>query len=267
MIFLPYVIIDGISYHYSAEAPSSGDPEQAVLFIHGAGGSHARWSYQISHLGRRFLAMAVDLPGHGLSGGAASDSIATYSEFIMSFSERLLGSPFFLAGHSMGGAVALDFALNYPERLAGLVLMGTGAKLRVLPAILESFAGGKKPEGMSGFMYRPGTPGAVLKAAEEEMEGISPKVYYSDFLACDRFDSSSRLGEIDVPALVMTGDQDALTPPKYGKFLAGGIKNATFEIIEDAGHILMLEQPGAVNSALERFIEKTAGGLPEGAGR
>lgn len=264
---MPYVIIDGISYHYSAKVPTSGDPEQAVLFIHGAGGSHARWSLQVSRLGRRFLAMAVDLPGHGLSGGAARDSIESYREFIMSFTDRLLGSPFYLAGHSMGGAIALDFALNYPGRLAGLVLMGTGARLRVLPAILEAFAGGKKPDSMARFMYRPGAPEAVLKAAEEEMESTSPKVYYSDFVACDKFDASSRLGQIDVPTLVMTGEQDALTPLKYGKFLAGGIKNATFEIIEDAGHMLMLEQPGVVNSALERFMEKTAGSLPEGVGR
>lgn len=253
---MPYLTIDGVNYHYSAKTPGRGDPKQAVLFVHGAGGSHLRWALQVADLGREYLAMAVDLPGHGMSGGLPSDQIARYSEFIYAFSERILGFPFFLAGHSMGGAVALDFALNYPERLAGLVLMGTGSRLRVQPAILEAFKSGNPPGNMPVFMYRPGTPEDALKAAGEEIKRTDPSVFYSDFTACDRFDVSGRLGEIGVPALVLTGDRDVLTPVKYGKFLADNIKNAQFEIIEEAGHMLMLEQPGAVNSALKRFIEK-----------
>ncbi|MCL6609976.1 MAG: alpha/beta hydrolase [Peptococcaceae bacterium] len=253
---MPTITIDGVDYHYSAKTPDGGEPKQAVLFVHGAGGSHSRWSFQVAGLGGEYLAMAVDLPGHGLSGGSASDRIESYGEFIRSFADRLLGFPFFLAGHSMGGAVALYFALNYPGRLAGLILMGTGSRLRVLPAILENFKSEKMPENMPGVMFRPGTPEAVLKAAEEEMKSTSPSVFYSDFLACDRFDVSGRLSEIDIPTLVLTGDKDVLTPVKYGKFLADNVKGATFEIIEDAGHMLMLEQPGAVNASVKKFLEK-----------
>lgn len=253
---MPYVAIDGVKYHYSAKTPGGGEPKQAILFVHGAGGSHTRWSFQVLQLGREYLAMAVDLPGHGLSGGSSSDSIESYREFIRAFSECLLGHPFFLAGHSMGGAVALDFALNYPDRLAGLVLMGTGSRLRVLPAIIEAFGSGSVPDNMAGFMYRPGTPAEVIKAAEEEIKNTGPSVFYSDFTACDKFDVSGRLGEINVPALVMTGEKDVLTPVKYGKFLADNIKNAAFEIIEDAGHMLMIEQPSAVNTLLLNFLNK-----------
>lgn len=253
---MPNVIIDGVSYHYSARTPQAEEPKRAVLFVHGAGGSHARWSFQVSHLGRKYLAMAVDLPGHGMSGGVPRDSIESYREFIRAFADTLLGGPFFLAGHSMGGAIVQDFALNYPERLAGIALLGTGARLRVAPAILEAFGSGKTPDNMASFMYRPGTPEAVLKAAGDEMKSTPPKVFYSDFSACNKFDVMGRLGEIDVPALVLTGDRDNMTPAKYGSFLAGNIKGATFQSIEDAGHMLMLEQPGAVNSALEAFFEK-----------
>jgi len=256
---LPFLNIDGINYHYSAVQPENGEPKQAVVFVHGAGGSHARWGMQVRHLGRDYLAMAVDLPGHGLSGGSASDSIAGYREFILSFADRLLGFPFFLAGHSMGGAVALDFALNYPDRLAGLILLGTGARLRVQPATLEAFRNGKPPGNMSSFLYKPGTPENVLKAAEDEVEKTDPAVYYADFQACDKFDVIQRLGEISVPTLVLTGDKDLMTPVKYGRFLADNITGANFEIIENSGHMLMLEQPGAVNTQLDTFINQNCG--------
>lgn len=255
---LPYVNIDRVKYHYSAETPGGAEPGQAVLFIHGAGGSHALWSFQVTGLGRRYLAMAVDLPGHGLSEGSASDSIERYREFIRQFAECLLGFPFFLAGHSMGGAVALDFALCYPDRLAGLILMGTGARLRVLPAILEAFKSGVMPDNIAGALYRPGTPEEVISAAEEEIRNSDPMVYYKDFAACNRFDVSARLGEISLPTLVLTGDKDIMTPVKYGKYLAEHIKGAVFEIIEDAGHMLMLEQPSRVNRALSDFLQKNS---------
>lgn len=264
---MPNIIIDGINYHYSAKTPDSGEPKQAVVFVHGAGGSHAHWSHQVNQLGRHFLTIAVDLPGHGQSGGTSKASIEDYREFIHAFADRLLGFPFFLAGHSMGGGIALDYALNHPDSLAGLILIGTGARLRVLPAIIDAFKNGNIPENMPGFMYRPDTPETVLRAAEEEIKNTSPSVFYSDFVACDNFDVSKRLGDISVPALVLTGDKDVLTPVKYGKFLADNIKNAEFEIIEDAGHMPMLEQPGSLNALVKSFIEKCCQRFPEAGSR
>lgn len=251
---MPYVTMNGVRYHYSAKMPSDKDPVQAVVFMHGAGGNHAKWHHQVSYLGRDFLAIAVDLPGHGLSGGSPSDSIEAYSEFINSFSQCLLASPFFLAGHSMGGAVALDFALNYPERLAGLILVGTGSRLRVLPAILESFKNGKTPENMAPALYAPGTQEAVIQAAAREIESTDPLVFYSDFIACNQFDVSGRLGEIDLPALVVTGGRDIMTPVKYGRFLADKLRKARLEVVENSGHITMLEQPEKLNILIHDFL-------------
>lgn len=251
---MPYVTINGVKYHYSAKTPAGGDPKQAVVFIHGAGGNHAKWHHQVSYLGRDFLSIAVDLPGHGLSGGVPCDSIDGYSQFISSFSECLLGSPFFLAGHSMGGAIALDFALNYPERLAGLILVGTGSRLRVLPSILESFKNGRAPENMAPALYAPGTREDVIKAAAQEIENTNPSIFYSDFTACDGFDVSGRLGEIDMPALVVTGDKDIMTPVKYGQYLAGNIKNASLEVVKNSGHITMIEQPDILNKLIYNFL-------------
>ena len=254
---MPYVTFNGSQYHYLANMPEGNkEPKQAIIFIHGSGGSSAHWQNQISFLGGDFLAIAVDLPGHGLSGGKLFSSIEEYSEFIDYFSERVIGFPFFLAGHSMGGAVALEYGLNYPEKLAGLILIGTGSRLRVLPAILEAFKNGDIPLNMANYLYRQETPEAFLAAAREEMGKTGPAVFYSDLSACNNFDLTGRLGEINLPALVITGDKDLMTPEKYGKFLADNLKNAAFEKITDAGHMLMLEQPGKVNSSILDFLVK-----------
>lgn len=249
---MPYATFNGLQYQYSASMP--GDPRQAVVFIHGAGGSCQDWQNQVDGLGRDFLAIAVDLPGHGLSGGKSGDSIEYYREFLYSFAERILGIPFFLAGHSMGGAVALDFALSYPGMVAGIILISTGSRLKVLPSILESLREGKIPKNLVPSLYRKGTPETVLKAAREGMEEAA--VYYADMKACDRFDVGGRLGEIEIPALVITGEKDVMTPVKYGQYLRDNLKNAVFEVVEDSGHMTMLERPAKINALIHDFMVK-----------
>ena len=76
-----------------------------------------------------------------------------------------------------------------------------------------------------------------------------------DFRACDAFDVMGRLGEIELPTLVLCGESDALTPPKYSHFLAGNIPGARLEMVEAAGHMLMLEQPARAGEAIAAFLE------------
>lgn len=249
---MPSVYMDRKMYHYSAAVPD-GEPGGAIVFVHGAGGNHRHWSFQVPALGRQMLALAVDLPGHGLSEGRAAGSIREYADFIYDFSQHVVGGPFFLAGHSMGGAIAMDFALRFPDKLAGLVLVGTGARLRVAPALLETFGAGEHFLPLIDLAYGPGTPAELLELARKEMQQLAPEVHYHDFLACDNFDIMDRVSGIDVPTLVLAATEDRLTPVKYGRFLAEQINNARLEIIEKAGHMMMLEQPDTVNKLISDF--------------
>lgn len=253
---MPFVTIDGTNYHYAAGMPADKEPRQTIVFVHGAGGSHRHWLPQLNFFKNDYLVMAVDLPGHGQSGGESADRISTYREFIFSFAEKLIGHPFFLAGHSMGGAITLDFARCYPEKLAGMLLIGTGARLRVLPDLLDAFARGEIHGNLASLAYGRSAPPSLLEAAWEEIKNVSPLVFLRDYTACDNFDLMAELPAIDVPALVVTGDEDRLTPVKYGRFLAEKLPRAHLEVILEAGHMIMLEKPAELNRVIDQFLKE-----------
>ena len=252
---MPNVVINGTVYHYAAKMPKK-DPECAIVFVHGAGGSHTHWTPQVVGLGDKYLTIAIDLPGHGKSGGQASNKLEEYTDFVYNFGRHVLGSSFYLAGHSMGGAITMDFALNYADELQGMILIGTGARLRVAPVMLETFASGQKFPQMIDYAYGPAASAAMLKAARQEMEATDAAVYYKDFQACDQFDIMDRLHLIRNSCLIIGAAQDKLTPAKYSLFLAEKINSSKVTIIENAGHMMMLEKPQEVNIIIEKFIQK-----------
>lgn len=252
---MPRIEIEGTPFFY-AGTPAPAPP--ALLFCHGAGGSHRHWLYQVEEFQQR--AVAVDLPGHGASGGEAANTVATYREFLRRFSSALHLNNFILAGHSLGGAVALDYALHHSDRLAGLILVASGARLRVAPPLLEACRAGELPPGLVEFAYGPAAPAELLESARQEMAALSPSTYYADFSACNSFDCMDRLGEIDRPVLLICGAEDKMTPPRYSRYLKDHLPQAELVVIEKAGHMVMLEAPQAVNEAIASFVERVRGG-------
>ncbi|MGH7320981.1 MAG: alpha/beta fold hydrolase, partial [Candidatus Rokuibacteriota bacterium] len=107
-----------------------------LVLIHGAAGRGTIWSPQLAGLEAVARVLAIDLPGHGATGGGG-DSIRDYAAWVMTFLDAAGLARVVLGGHSMGGAIAQTIALAHPDRLDGLVLIGTGARLRVLSRILE----------------------------------------------------------------------------------------------------------------------------------
>src|SRR5262249_23177397 len=108
-----------------------------LVLVHGAGGSADLWQPQFEGLAGVARIVALDLPGHGPLGGPGQPSIAGYAEWLEAFLAALDLGPVVLAGHSMGGAVVQAFALDRPERLDGIILISTGARLRVLARLVD----------------------------------------------------------------------------------------------------------------------------------
>jgi len=238
----------------------SDESEDSLLFIHGAGGTHRHWGDQLQGL-KGVSRYAVDLPGHGRSGGPGRSSIEAYAEVMLRLLDGLDLSRVTLVGHSMGGAIGQCLALNYPSRVERLVLVGSGARLRVLPSLLEGLLQDFPASVgmMLGWAYSEETPADLVRLGEEEWLENDPQVVHDDFAACDAFDVMERLGEIRCPTLVLCGEEDRLTPLKYAHYLRDHIPGATLTVLPQAGHMVMLEQPEAVNRAIEGLLAGTPG--------
>jgi pimeloyl-ACP methyl ester carboxylesterase len=252
---MPYVSVAGERIFY---AQRREEQERGLLFLHGAGGTHRLWAHQVQNL-RSVRTCALDLPGHGRSSGRGRTSIDAYRDVVRAFLDALGLERAILVGHSMGGAIAQSFALAYPYRLQGLVLVGTGARLRVLPAILDGLRqdlAGTVNQIIS-YAYALGAPSNLAEQGLADFLTHPPDVLHGDFVASDRFDVMGRLDEMTCPTLVICGGEDRLTPPKYAAYLRDHIPNAQFVLVEGAGHMVMVERPEEVTRAIQRFLEGT----------
>ena len=234
-------------------SPKADPDSLPVVCIHGAGGSSHVWHNQLSMPITGYAPMALDLPGHARSHGSGETSIQAYSKWIIDFLRQLGCGQSVLVGHSMGGAITLDVALTEPDMLKAIILVGTGARLRVTQEVLDQ---ARKGASLTEYAYTPETPLSVIQEAEKEFDLTSPDIRYNDFVACDGFDAMQRLSDIQCPALVICGEQDRLTPVKYSQYLHRHIPGSRLEIIPQAGHMVMWEQAGACNRAIQDFVAK-----------
>jgi pimeloyl-ACP methyl ester carboxylesterase len=234
--------------------------KSTIVFIHGSGSTGHFWKAQVEGLAERVNTVALDLPGHGRSGKAGKDDVAEYARVLVQFIEAIEASKPIPCGLSLGGAITQQLLLDYPDRFSAGILVGTGARLRVLPAIFEAIENDYTGfvEMIGKFASSEKTEPAVIAPYQRELGSCEPAIVYGDFQACDKFDVMNRLAEISVPVLVISAEDDKLTPPKYGRFLEAGIANATRTHIMDAGHIAPLEKPREVNRAIHDFLDRHA---------
>jgi pimeloyl-ACP methyl ester carboxylesterase len=230
---------------------------EKVLFMHGAGGSSVAWGFQKS-LDKVCEVVLMDLPGHGKSPGEGFREIADYAGCVALTIEENGLAGCRLAGHSMGGAIAARIALDRPGLLSGLILVGTGARLRVFPQILESILKDKETavRAIMGYAFSKKSPPALVDAAVAVMMAAPKEIIHGDFSACDGVDMMEAVKSIELPTLIIVGEDDLLAPPKYSEYLAQQIRGSQLCVIRDAGHMVMLEKPEETNRAIEAFIAR-----------
>ena len=156
----------------------------------------------------------------------------------------------------MGGAIALQAALDGVKGIEALVLLGTGGRLKISPVLFEGIAGRFRefaPE-LVEWMMSPASSALLREDVTADVLSTRPATFLADFRACNGFDVMPRLGQIGVPTLVVNGDDDRLTPLKYGEYLATNIPGAVLKIIHGAGHLAMLEKASEVNAVIGAFL-------------
>jgi pimeloyl-ACP methyl ester carboxylesterase len=230
---------------------------KAIVFIHGAGGSGLNWYFQKEFLKSSMNVFLLDLPGHGASEGGPCSSVEEYREACFTALQGSGVEKCFIVGHSMGGAIAMSFALTRPEFVEGLILIGTGAKLRVLPQILEGVR--KDKEGtirmIVDYAFSERVIPEVKQRGVAEMLRCEAEVIYNDFYSCDHFSAIDQLDRIEQPTLIICGEDDRLTPPAYSRYLHEKIRGSQLVLIGGAGHMVMLEKPKELNEAVDDFLQ------------
>ena len=192
--------------------------------------------------------------------GAGRQSIQDYANDVWQFIvEHQIQKPI-LVGHSMGGAIVLTLGLQYANQLTGLALLGTSAKLRVSPLILEkakdSNTFSEAVQLVNEYSFNPDAPKDLMRLSTDAMLKLNPQTLLGDFLACDSFDVTGKLNAIQIPTLILCGTLDVMTSPKFSKSLAEQIPQAQLHLLEKTGHMLMLEQPDAVANLLKQFLDE-----------
>lgn len=226
-----------------------------LILVHGSGGCRDIWRYQTDYFQR---SCAVNLPGH--PDGQVLDSVQQYADWLRTYLKERACENAVLAGHSLGGAVVMMCALTYPQELKGIIIVGSGARLRVHPAFLtpcEKAIKGDPREWnrLIKEMYQ-STPEDYRREMLEKHRAIGPAAMLNDFLCCDKFDIMDRVHEIRLPTLIICGELDVMTPVKYSNYLAARIANSKVVVVPGAGHFVMAEKPQVVNKAIQDFVHE-----------
>jgi 3-oxoadipate enol-lactonase len=241
---------------------------ELLVFMHGIGGNRTNWRDQLPVFAGHFHAVAWDARGYG--GSDDYDGLLDFSDFARDLArvlDHFGAARAHLAGLSMGGRIAMDFAEKYPDRLLTLTLIDTHPgfanlseekKVEFIRLRKEPLVNGKEPKDIAVPVARPllgpNASPAAFQRLVDSMAALHKESYIKSIEATVRTEPQQRLHEIAVPTHVMVGAEDRLTPPSIARDLVAQIPGARLTIIEDAGHLVNIEQPDAFNDAALTFL-------------
>ena len=223
-----------------------------LFYVHGSGYTQDSFRDQITAFPG---SDALSLPGH--PEGEPLRSVGDMAQWLDKYIRWTGDGKAVVAGNSLGGAIAMEWALRHPECAAGLILIGTGARLRVGKAIFE-MVDDEWPASIpkiADFALSGGASVELRSRAEGWHRIVGQQATRADYAACNEFDEMDRLGEITAPTLIIVGGEDRLTPPKFSRFLHEHIEGSDLLEVPGAGHLVMAERPDVVNPAIASFLE------------
>ncbi len=253
------------TYAYTGSRPLD-TALRTIVFVHGAANDHSVWALQSRYFAHHgFNVLAVDLPGHGRSGGEALASVKAIADWIPALMDAAGGGAAALVGHSLGSLAVLECAARHASRVTKLVLIGPAAPMPVAEVLLDAARRNDHVayELITGWSFSAQAqlggntvPGVWLTGnALRLTERNRPGVLYADLLACDAYAAGiDSAGKVQCPALVIVGARDIMAPAKNAQGLVAALPDARSITLPDCGHALMAEKPDAVLDALHAFL-------------
>ena len=266
------VTIEGFNIQYL-----EGGQGDVILFLHGFGANKDNWTRFSKYLTPHFRVIAPDLAGFGEStrDAAASYTISVQADRIHAFANSLGFKAFHLGGNSMGGNIAGVYAARYPKNVISLCLIAPGGVVSAEPSeMYQRLNAGKpnplvveKPEEYDAlldfvFTKRPFIPGAIKNYLTEEAIRNGPlnNVIFQHIQAFKKTSSlETLLNGFTVPTLIIWGKQDWVLHFSGAKILGSVMPNAQVEVIENMGHLPMIERPKEMAEIYLRFLNRTIG--------
>jgi 3-oxoadipate enol-lactonase/4-carboxymuconolactone decarboxylase len=253
-----------------AALPASDQAAPALVFINGLGTDLHIWDGVVEALPRSWTVLRYDVRGHGLSEvGEGSHSMSAFSADLSELLDRLGIASVVLCGLSLGGLIAQEFALTEPERVRGICLCATAARIgsreswqQRIDQIQTGGLGSISDTAMGrwfGAPFREREP-SVVRGCRGMLERTPQAGYIAAAEALRDADLTARVAGIAAPAMVVAGELDVATPPAQGRALAASLRGARFELLAQTGHLLSVEQPAALARVLVQFAR---GLLPE----
>ena len=238
-----------------------------IIFIHGSGLTHMCWVLQTRYFAfHGYSVLALDLPGHGLSGGKSLTSVEKMADWINDVIDAVGFNQASLVGHSQGCLVAVECASRYPNKIQTLSLMGGAGAIPMNPELLAlaensdpkavdlmmDFAHG--PSGHFGGHPVPGlyhlNTGSMLVQSKEIKDTLGV-----DFRACENYSNGFEAAKkLDLPTLSILADKDRMCRLKDGQKLADYIKGSEVHVIKNCGHMMLLEEADQTLAILKKFI-------------
>ena len=273
---------------YAYTGGKTFDPALPLLvFIHGASHDHSVWVLQTRYLAHHgYGVLALDLPGHGRSEGPPLASVAAQADWVLAAIAAARARAFagqdrpapqpaaaaYLVGHSMGSLIALEASSRAHDDtgLAGIVLVGTAVPMKVSDALLAAADNDEAGAfdminfwSHSGLTHPPGAPGpgfSIFIQNRRLMERQARGVLAVDFRACNDYaDGLERARRCPVPALLVLGGRDQMTPVRATRELVAALPVSETVVIGEAGHAIMSEQPARTLAAIRDWLAQRPG--------
>ena len=243
--------------------------QPTAVFVHGVLNDHSVWILQTRYFANHgWNVLAIDLPGHGRSGGKAPTTVQEAAESVIALLDAAGVEKAILIGHSFGSLIALHAAAEYPNRVSQLVMVGTAYPMRVSPALLENSISDphKAIDMVNVFSHStlapppsalgPGT--WLLGGSKALMRRVlasnsHENIFNIGFKACDQYDQGeTAMAKVVCPTLFLLGNKDQMTPPKAAQSLIQKARDGRVVLVK-AGHQLMVEAPEESLAALIAF--------------